>query len=198
MRSLKNNKKGLTLIEVLVAVFLLAIASSFIFLTYTNVIESKRAEADLSKLQNIDTTLKQILIEDDVFDDIIKCVDNDKYVELVFTINNDAKKYVDTNGAQGIQGEKNGYVLMDEVYAKTSSGDILIKSKCPLLHKTLVDYLTERIDLESNECQYGEYIVTIEFGFTQVSSIRDPVLHNDLIVVTSSGKEHIYSFVNER
>ena len=196
----QHKNKGFTLIEVLVALFVLAIAASFMFVSYTNVMEDQRNEADAATLENIDITLKQLLLYNDAFEDINSIVYDDNKIGIVFKIENDAKLYKDTNGEFGAAGEKDGYIELASAYClsdSTSEDGKLLKDECPRLYDYLVGNLGNRITLSSNGYQYGEYIVYVEFGLTRVSSVREPVLNNDVIIVTNSGTEYIGSMMDD-
>ena len=66
---LKNKNKGFTLVEVLVSVALISLAATFMIMTYSNVLEEKRQEADLEVLNGIDDTLRQVFMQRDAFDE---------------------------------------------------------------------------------------------------------------------------------
>ena len=64
----KKSNKGFSLIELLVALTIVAIVATITATTYTGVMQKQRAETDLETLHSIDTVLKDILVEDYIFE----------------------------------------------------------------------------------------------------------------------------------
>ena len=64
------NKKGFTLIELIVTVAVLAILASVFVMSNLNAMEKQRKEADVVAMEQIDGYLKEILINEDIFDEI--------------------------------------------------------------------------------------------------------------------------------
>ena len=64
------NKKGFTLIELIVTVAVLAILASVFVMSNLNAMEKQRKEADVVAMEQIDGYLKEILINEDIFNEI--------------------------------------------------------------------------------------------------------------------------------
>ena len=62
MKKIVKDKRGLTLIELLVTIALVAIVSSFLIVSFTSSLEDQRQQADLASLNSIDLGLKQLYL----------------------------------------------------------------------------------------------------------------------------------------
>jgi len=167
------DKHGLTLIEVLVAVAVLGIAGGLFAVSYSNVLEDQRMDSDMTKLNNIDQTLEQILIYDDAFKDIAPHVYDDNKIMLTF------KAEIDP--VEGDSSVKLDLTTLNDDDTK------LLKNECPVVYAYLTEYIENPIPLISGSYKTGEYDVTIEFSGAKVSDIRDYAIANDDIKITNSG-----------
>lgn len=173
----KGSSRGMTLIELIVSIAILAIVSSVLVSSYTNVMEDQRMQSDLSKLNEIDVTLKQILLYDDVFEEIKPLVYDKNKLKISF-------KLTTLDG-----GHKAKVVLSDATL--NDSGELL-KDKCEILYEYLTEYVGQSISLDSASFKGGYYRIYITFNGTQVSEIRDYTITNDTVTVTNSGGEEMY------
>ena len=179
----ENSRGGLTLVELIVTIAILAIASSVLVSSYTNVMEKQRMRADMSILNNIDTSLEQILLYDDVFEQIKEknWLHDENMLTLIFKVKTD--------------DEGRGCIYLEDT---TINGeDHPLVGNCDLLYQCLVDYVGEDEDgviyLSSASYKNGFYQVDIEFNKTTVSTVRgDPTINNDVIIITNSGDTNLY------
>lgn len=180
MRNILKNNKGLTLVEIIIAIAVLAIATSILVTSYTNVLEDQRIDSDLSKLGQVDTTLKQVLLYDDAFNEIQKneAVYDDNKLKIVCPVemeDDSVKAFVDINKIT------------------VNDTDEKLKDKCPILHGYLLDYIGDDITLSSASFKSGKYEVMVEFNGTRVSDVREYTITNDTMNVTNSGSEFLKS-----
>ena len=182
LSSIKKNKFGLTLIELVVTIAVIAIASTILLSSYTTAMEKQRMAADMVTLSSIDTNLKQILLQDNIFDQLkmSSCLGgDDNTMSLIFVIKTDSKG--------------RGYV--DLTVTKVYDSGRLLKDECKTLYDQLIMYVGDNgeptIYLSSASYKVGTYQVDIEFGKTTVSALRGPEINNDVIIITNSGDEHL-------
>lgn len=170
-KSFSHNKGGLTLVELIVTVAILAITSAMLGVSYVNVMEDQRQQSDLSKLNNIDTTLKQVLLYDDAFEDVEDMIQaNGKLtINFLVTTNDSGKSSVDMSLA----------TINDETTP--------LSENCKVLYKHLCDQVGYTVQLSSANHKQGFYRVFIEFKYTEVSKVRPGTSTNDVIKITNSG-----------
>lgn len=176
-----SDTRGLTLVEMIVAVAVLAIVAAMLVATFTNSFEDQRRNADMSTLNNIDSSLMQILLDDDVFAEINHnkgsvIYDNNK-MHLVFSVNEN-------------EDTKKGEILLSET--KLNGNALRLETSCPTLYKYLVEYIGDEIHLTSSTYRRGTYIVNVTFNGTLVSGVRDYTLANDNVIITNSDDEYLY------
>lgn len=167
-----KHKKGFTLMEVIVAIAILAITSSILAVSYTNVMETQRRQADLEVLKNIDTNLKQIFMYDDAFNEIKTHVYDKNKIHLVFVVSKPG-------------GEHDSFIKLKDTCINGTTTKL--EAVCPNLYKYLKDYVGEKIILTAAGYKDGYYRVDIAFNGAKVSDIRDFVITNDSVLVTNSG-----------
>jgi prepilin-type N-terminal cleavage/methylation domain-containing protein len=172
------NKGGFTLVELIVTIALMAIVASVVVSSYTNVLESQRMKADMSTLNHIDDSLKQILLYDDAFEDIKDHVYDDNKMKLTFYLSQD---------------KTDSYInLSDTIINIGTSKEGKLDSACEVLYQYLVEYIgSDIIDLESSSYKFGTYEVYIEFNGAKVSDVRDYTITNDTLSVTNSDDEQM-------
>jgi prepilin-type N-terminal cleavage/methylation domain-containing protein len=179
MKSKKNlNKKGFTLVELLVTVALMAIVASVVVSSYTNVMESQRMEADMAMLHQLDDSVKQILLYDDAFEDIKDHVYDDNKMKLTFYLS---------------QNKTDSYVSLDDTIINLGTAEEgNLENTCKVLYQYLVEYIgSDIIDLESSSYKFGTYEIYIEFNGAKVSDIRDYTITNDTLSVTNSNDSYM-------
>ena len=174
MKLKQNNKKGFSLIELVVTIALIAIAATFITASYLNTLEENRMEADMSQLNNIDNSLQQIMIYKDAFKEASQLVVDDNKLNFVFPLHYD-------------QNSGKSMIIISQ--AKLN-GDDLNKTKAIYPH--LKEFIGDTIELTSSTYKHGEYKVTLEFDGVKLSSVRDYSISNDTISISNSGDEYMY------
>lgn len=179
-----SKNKGMTLVELIVTIAILAVAAAVLGVSYTGVLEDQRMDADMARLNDIDNALLQVLLYDDAFDEVKKYIDDEGYVyaedkiTIVFPIEMDANK----NSTVKVRN------------ATINGTGARLSSKCDKLTKYLIEYVGEEIDLDSTSYKRGSYSVCIQFNYAKVSFIRDPVINNDAMSATNSGDSDIKSY----
>jgi prepilin-type N-terminal cleavage/methylation domain-containing protein len=174
LKSNQNNNRGFTLIELIVIIAVIAVASAILVSSYANIMENQRKKADMTSLQNIDLGVEQILFYDDAFRDIENYVYDKNKVDLIFKVKTD--------------GKKNGYVDVSDAYINDMGP---LSDLCPVFYDYLVKQVGEEIILTSPNYRDGCYIVYITFNGVQLSEIRDFVISNDGAVITNSGDSQL-------
>lgn len=191
----KNKNAGLTLVELVITIALLAIVGTFLVSSYSNTFEEKRMESDMVKMNSIDTTLNQIILEDEIFDEINALFKND-YDAGSLIFNNGALRLrfkLDMNSTT----EDSSIVLSTStgacnVYVVKNSGSVQKMSEClPKTYNYLVERVGDSIDLESKSYKQGYYTVTVDFNYTQLTNVRKPTLADDSFNITNSGDANI-------
>ena len=81
----KKDRKGFSLIELLVALTLVAIVATIAATTYNGVMQNKRIEMDIETLHSIDIVLKDIVVEDYIFEEMEKVLQHN-IVEVVLLL----------------------------------------------------------------------------------------------------------------
>jgi prepilin-type N-terminal cleavage/methylation domain-containing protein len=167
------NKKGFTLVELVVTVAILAVASVIMVTTYTNVMANQRMKADMASLSEIDDGFKNVFLYDDAFEEVKAHVHD----ENKFTV----KFPVCINDSQTIVS------IQDAVVSNTGNK---LKDQCDIIYEYLVEYVGTEIELESSNYKDGFYEIYITFNGTKVSDVRDYVINNDNVLVSNSGDEY--------
>lgn len=205
-QSFLKNEKGFTLVEILVAVALMAVATTFMFMSYTNVMEEKRQESDLEVLNYIDDSLRQTFMQKDAFAEAQQAVYN----------KNDEMDYSETPNTLIFEfpvkmddETQKGSVTFEEGIVKNNFGDewpfidpLFDSTMYHLENYTNGEKLAEHqnrpdvpdVYLESGAFKRGKYIITIEFNGKQVSSVRKYSISNDSMKITNSGASEMYDF----
>ena len=177
MSKLRLNKKGFTLVELLVVICILAVVSATFAVGYSNVIENKRQEADMTKLNNLDLSLNQLLLADDVFEDVSAYIFNDKMLQIRFPVKTDPAS---------------GDTYVDMINSTINGDSLKVKDECEILYEYLTDDVGQKVALQSGSYKGGYYEVTIEFNGAKVSEIRDFTPTNDNVKITNTGDEFLY------
>ena len=190
------NKKGFTLIELIVTVAVLAILSTVFVMSNLNAMEKQRKEADITAMEQVDSYLKEILLNDDVFDEI----ENKKDIILEPKESGQPKNMLVLNFKVAKDGDKS-YLFIDDggtnVSTLKTNGPLLLYQECPILYQYLLEYFDGdntnpgKIPLTSANYKYGTYIIRVEFNTAQVSVHRPVSISNDSVIITNSGAEHI-------
>jgi prepilin-type N-terminal cleavage/methylation domain-containing protein len=167
--------KGMTLIELIVSIAVLAIVSAIFVSSYTNVMENQRRQSDITRLNSIDIAFEQVLLYNDAFDEVRPCVYDNNKLQVNFQLVSNA----------------NGESYVDLSKATLNNSTLLLKDKCPTLYGYLTEQIDEIINLDSASYKIGHYRVYITFNGTQVSDIRDYTITNDSIIVTNSGDSEL-------
>ena len=169
----KNGAGGFTFVELIVAMAVLLIASVILVSSYTNVMERKRMESDMVKLSSIDMAVKQVLLRDDAFDEILPYIQEGGTLMMRFLV-------YEENDDSSV------------VFDRASIGDNYnLALSCPLFYEYFIGYVGNEIELTSLSYQGGAYVVHVAFNVVHVSDSRDPVVTNDSFVVTNSGNEFL-------
>ena len=192
MQKKKYNRKGFSLIELIVTVALMAIVTLVGIGTYTNLTEEKRMETDLTNLNNIDTTLKQILMNDDAFEEV-KTHTIDAGVD---ENGKDLKKVTLSIRFKVRQSDadhkKPRIVLSDAIL---NNNEMLpLETTCPITYEYLIGYIDDDIVLTSGNYLSGYYEITFEFNKIQVSEVREEVINNDVIITKNTGDEFLLDY----
>lgn len=176
---MRKNKKGFSLIELLIAVAVLGIVSAFMLSSYTGVLEEKRKETDMRTLNEIDQSLQQIYLYRDAFAEAEANVINDNKIVIKFPLSVE---------------NKTSYVKLEE--AKVNNTDEYLKNKLPITYDYLINYLGDQLELTSASYIHGYYEVVVEFNMTKVSDVRLPALSNDTIIITNTGDTELKQLPN--
>lgn len=191
------NKKGFTLIELIVTVAVLVVLASVFVMSNLNAMEKQRKEADVVAMEQIDSYLKELLINEDVFDEIKSNQESILEAPSPGAIKN---KLV-LNFAVQKEGD-NGCLFIDDggtTMTKIGTGaNTPLYTKCPILYSYLCEYFDGdennpgKIPLTSANYKEGTYVVTIEFNAAQISANRPGSISNDSLSITNSGGENLY------
>ena len=168
-----KDQRGLTLIELLVTIAILAIVSGMLITSYTNEMENNRKDADLTNLMRFDNAIKSSLMENEAFEQVKDDVFD--YNKLTITI----------PVKQNPQNTKKGQADIEKAYLNGTESNLL-QDSCAILYEYITDELGTKIDLQSSSYRKGTYTVRIEFGGTQVSEIREFEINNDTIDVSNT------------
>ena len=164
---------GFTLVELVVTISVLVIASVVLIASYTNVMEKQRMESDMASLEKIDAAVNHILLRDDAFQDVKPYLQETNKLEIHFA--------VDKNG------DGASVLLKDAVVGDNYN----LALSCTTFYKYLSEYVGNEIVLKSIGYKSGEYVVYVTFNITQVSDVREPIVTNDTFVVANSGNEFL-------
>lgn len=122
----KLNKKGFTLIELVVVIAILGIFSSMLIPTFINMSREARIEEDNIKFESICTALKSSLSQPEVQNEMEDLFNNEEFL-VVFTSNADtgdmnlmngqaAKDNTAVHSLKDMELGKNAWPLMDRAY----------------------------------------------------------------------------------
>lgn len=191
------NKKGFTLIELIVTVAVLVVLASVFVMSNLNAMEKQRKEADVVAMEQIDSYLKELLINEDVFDEIKSNQESILEAPSPGAIKN---KLV-LNFAVQKEGDNSCLFIDDGGTTMTKIGtgaNTPLYTKCPILYGYLCEYFDGdennpgKIPLTSANYKEGTYVVTIEFNAAQISANRPGSISNDSLSITNSGGENLY------
>lgn len=174
MKLKENMKSGFSLIELLVTVAILVIASAALAASYMTTLEEKRMESDMSRLNDIDNSLQQVMIYKDAFKEASKLVIDDNELNFVFPLHYD---------------QNSGKAMVIISQAELNGAGI---STTKTIYPYLKEFVGDTIELTSSTYKHGEYRVTLEFNGVKISSVRDYSISNDDITVTNSGDKFMY------
>lgn len=191
------NKKGFTLIELIVTVAVLAILASVFVMSNLNAMEKQRKEADVVAMEQIDGYLKEILLNEDVFDEI-----TEKQETILEAPTGETNKSILTLNFKVAKSGDDSYLFIDK-FGKTASmikkaQSLSLYDSCPTLYRYLVEYFDGddanpgKIKLTSANYREGLYVVTIEFNTAKISENRPAAISNDSVTITNSGGDLIY------
>ena len=185
----KSANDGFTLVELIVTVALMAIVASIVVSSYTNVLEEQRQKADLATLGELDSSVKQILLYDDAFNQVKGHVyEGDDGFKNRFKIT----FYLSLNRTDSYIDLSNAVINLDTPEEGSLKGD------CKILYDYLVEHIgSDIIDLQSSEFKHGKYELYVTFNGAQVSQIRDYTLTNDSLTASNSGDEFMTQDPNE-
>ena len=171
----KKSNKGFSLIELLVALTIVAIVATITATTYTGVMQKQRAETDLETLHSIDTVLKDILVEDYIFEEVEKVLQHNKsdtYSIRFMLVNENGEKYVSPQAF---------YVKYGTDYIKATKTNNMAR-----MYDYLNGYLDEKLLINSPTYQSGYYQIDITFPKVRVSAVRPEVWDNDSFEIAHS------------
>lgn len=190
MKLKKSKNKGFSLIELIVTIALLGVASTVLLVSYTNVMEKKRQETDLQRLKEIDHSVQQIFLQDDAFNEVYP-QDKKKQKWLIDVSGdkiNDELKFIFHLSTK----ENKKKVVIELGNARVNHDEYSIQSILPIVSDYMDDYIEWPIELKSSKFQLGgKYEVVVKFGSSQVAANRPLVCNNDDIQVTNSGSEFL-------
>ena len=189
LQLIKNDRKGLTLIELIVSLTILGIVAAFCIGTYFNLMTEKRKEVDLARLNALDASFAQILLQKDVFDEakqLLTDADGQIFSNKLILV---CPVRYDLDATKPV-------VLLSDakfIYEDPQRGEVQIATsqRTQGMYLELVNHIgkEEMIQLDSPFFAKGEYRVYIEFNYTQVASNRNKSITNDNIKITNSGME---------
>jgi prepilin-type N-terminal cleavage/methylation domain-containing protein len=189
IKRIKRDRKGLTLIELIVSLAILGVVSAFCITTYLNVMTEKRKEADLVKLSALDESFAQILLQKSAFNEAKQLLTDEEgkifsnKLVLVCPI------YFGSDVSKPVMRLSDATIT----YEDDTRGEVQIKTspQTEEIYAKLVNHIgkDETIQLDSMFFAKGEYRVYIEFNYTQVAANRNKSITNDNIKITNSGME---------
>lgn len=171
---MKKRNEGFTLVELVVTIAILGILSVLFISSYTDVIRSKRQEADTAVLNDLNSQLNILFTDAAIWDEVVdelspSSVNKNDTLYLTFICT--------TSGKQGV------FRLANTKVGKDSSGEAL-SSTMPLLYTGLIDTFGESLEMKSSDHKSGEYVVTCKFNSEQLSSVREFTITNDNTQIT--------------
>lgn len=173
MLKIFKNKKGFSLVELVVVIAIMAIVATIAITTYTSQIQEKRREADLSVMKNVETQMGLLFSYESDFQDVkTKLVGETVGYEDTFIL---------TLVCKNVQGK--GKIKLSDSYIKGSE-TLLLKDQCPVFYKDLCDSIGQEINMQSNEFRVGTYTITCVFDGVKLSSVREFSVTNDAVVIT--------------
>lgn len=196
MQKLKLNKKGFTLIELIVTIAILAILSSIFVMSNLNSMENERRKADVVAMGQIDDYLKEALLKDDVFEEI-----EQKHKDLLEDNGSGKNDTLVLNFKISTEG-KDSFVYINKTGDTRTTikknETMLLNNECPVLYKYLCEFFDGsdstpgKIKLSSANYKYGTYTVYIAFNTAKVSSNRPMAISNDSVAITNSGDKKVF------
>ena len=181
----KKDRKGFSLIELLVALTLVAIVATIAATTYNGVMQNKRIEMDIETLHSIDIVLKDIVVEDYIFEEMEKVLqhnNSDTYSIRFMVINDDGDRYVSPQAF---------YVKYGGDYIKATKAGEMAR-----LYDYLNNYLDEKLPINAPKHQGGYYQIDITFPKVRVSAVRPEVWDNDSFEIVNSADEYLTEWAN--
>ena len=192
----KTKNAGLTLVELVITIALIAITSTFLATSYANTFEEKRMESDMVKMSAIDETLNQIILEDEIFDEINNLFKNNYKNNIIFQDGNMTLMF---EVRMDNVTEESSVVLSDgsgvcNIYIVGGDGTSMTRMSSPLpkTYSYLVERVGSEIKLESKTYKKGKYFVVVDFNYTQLTDVRKPTLADDSFTITNSGDNNIH------
>lgn len=168
------NNKGLSLIELIVTVAILAVAATLFVSSYTGTMEDQTMQADMVALNNIDTTLQEIFIYDEVFDDVENYAKDQNQLVITFAVEKNDDGY--------------GVVRINDAAVSDSVKTDTALTGFPDLYKYLKNYVGDEIVLTSTNYKNGYYKVHVTFS----RDIRGGGIDNDSVIISNSGDSYLY------
>ena len=173
----KNKNKGFSIVELLVALTIVAIVATITATTYSGVMQEQRVEADLEKLHNIDTIMKDIVVEDYIFEEIEKVLQknqSDTYSMRFMLVTEDGETYVSPQAF---------YVKYGDKYIKATKNNEMAR-----VYDYLNGYMDARVPINTPRFRSGYYQIDITFPKIRVYAVRPEVWDNDSFEIVNSGE----------
>ena len=173
----KKRQAGFSLIELVVTIALMGIVATFVISSYTDQMREQRHNVDTASLNQIDEQLRLLLTYDDIWREVSSHQNlltgtsgQEDTLTLVFT---------------GNKGTKNAEFITGDAIIRSNIGDVPIDEYLPLLQDGLIDSVGEKIKMESSDHLNGTYTVTIVFGGSKLSSVREFTINNENIRISN-------------
>ena len=181
----KKQNKGFSLIELLVALTIVAIVATIAATTYNGVMQNKRIEMDVETLHSIDVVLKDIIVEDYIFEEmeqVLQHNNSDTYSIRFMVVNEDGDRYVSPQAF---------YVKYGTDYIKATKTGNMAR-----LYDYLNGYLDEKLPINAPKHQGGYYQIDITFPKVRVSAVRPEVWDNDSFEIVNSADQYLTEWPN--
>lgn len=182
---LKKQNKGFSLIELLVALTIVAIVATIAASTYTGVMQNKRVEMDMATLNSIDTVLKDIVVDDYIFEEMEKILQHNKsdtYSIRFMVVNDNGDRYVSPQAF---------YIKYGDEYVKATKTGGTAR-----IYDYLNGYLDTKLPLNAPRHQGGYYQIDITFPKVRVSAVRPEVWDNDSFEIVNSADQFLTEWSN--